>query len=150
MCVTNTLRGRARPVLFHQEKVYRVPSCTALNECTPPCCAAVCSISPSNNDLVQARSKVCPKRRIHVLPPGKTAKHHERQFVVHDYHDHSQDKVLNNRVGYSTSTLFPLKLHAVLEEVVCDGLGHIVSWAPHGRCFTVHMPKEFVEHILPK
>jgi hypothetical protein len=134
-------------VLFDQDEIYRVPSCAALNECTPPHCATV----PGDKKLVKFRSKVCPKRRYHTLPPGKTAKHHDRQFVVHDYHDHSQDEnddVMVDRGCYSpSSALFPLKLHAVLEEVAND---HIISWAPHGRCFTVHKPKEFVEQVLPK
>jgi hypothetical protein len=82
-----------------------------------------------------------------VLPPGKTAKNRDRQFVVNDYHDHSQDEddEVFDRGCYSpSSTLFPLKLHAVLEEVENDGLDHIISWAPHGRCFT---PKVSHGHI---
>jgi hypothetical protein len=140
MCVTNTVEGRARTVLFRQDEIYRVSSCAALNECT----------SASDKATVKACSKVCHKRRSHALPPGKTAKNHERQFVVHDYHDHSEDEAMNDRVSYATSTLFPFKLHAVLEEVANDGLGHIISWALHGRCFTVHKPKEFVNLVLPK
>jgi hypothetical protein len=103
MCVANTLRGRARPVLFDQDEIYRVPSCAALNECTPPHCATV----PGDKKLVKFRSKVCPKRRYHTLPPGKTAKHHDRQFVVHDYHDHSQDEnddVMVDRGCFSPSS----------------------------------------------
>lgn len=36
----------------------------------------------------------------------------------------------------------------MLETVDADGHSHIVSWQPHGRCFVVHKPKEFVE-LLP-
>jgi HSF-type DNA-binding len=149
MCVTNTVQGRARPVLFLQAEIYRPPSCTALNEYTPLPCATVRSTSPSDKEL----TKVYSKRRRHGLPPGKTAKNHERLFVIHDYHDHSQDEdsyAMNNLGASSANNLFPLRLHAVLEEVAHDGLDQIVSWAPHGRCFTVHMPKEFVEQVLPK
>jgi HSF-type DNA-binding len=151
MCVTNTARGRARPALFCQNEIYQIPSSTTLNECAPQFAAArprqLCEKVP----IPKVGTKVCSRRRFHSLRPGKTAKHHERQFVVHDYHDHSQDEddnVMSDRC--CASTLFPLKLHEVLEEVTRDGLGHIISWAPHGRCFTVHMPKEFVDQVLPK
>jgi hypothetical protein len=36
----------------------------------------------------------------------------------------------------------------MLETVAAAGNEHIVSWQPHGRCFVVHKPKEFVE-LLP-
>jgi hypothetical protein len=44
---------------------------------------------------------------------------------------------------------FPVKLHYMLSELEWDGLDHIVSWQPHGRCFVVHKQKEFVERIIP-
>ena len=44
---------------------------------------------------------------------------------------------------------FPVKLHHVLGELEKDGLSHIVSWQPHGRCFLVHKRKAFVKRILP-
>jgi HSF-type DNA-binding len=151
MCVTNSVRGRARPVRFRQNEIDRIPLWISLKDCTYSATAG--SSSPSDKELVKVRSRVYSKRHNHGLPPGQTAKHHERQFVIHDYHDHSQDKddqVMADR-GYSTtSSLFPVKLHAVLEEVANDGLGHIISWAPHGRCFSVHMPRQFVEQVLPK
>lgn len=73
-------------------------------------------------------------------------------IVQHNYHDHSHD----NRSGYQeehparggVTTPFPLKLHEMLQNVEADGYGHVVSWQPHGRCFVVHKPKEFVE-LLP-
>lgn len=46
-------------------------------------------------------------------------------------------------------TPFPWKLHDMLEKVDDDGYSHIVSWQPHGRCFAVHKPKEFVETVMP-
>lgn len=42
---------------------------------------------------------------------------------------------------------FPRKLHNLLEEHLHN---EIISWAPHGRCFTVHRPTEFVKSIAPK
>jgi len=44
-------------------------------------------------------------------------------------------------------TPFPWKLHDMLESVEEDGYAHIVSWQPHGRCFAVHKPKDFVELV---
>lgn len=44
-------------------------------------------------------------------------------------------------------TPFPWKLHDMLESVDEEGCAHIVSWQPHGRCFAVHKPREFVELI---
>jgi hypothetical protein len=38
----------------------------------------------------------------------------------------------------------------MLDRIEADGLGHVVSWQPHGRCFVVHKPKEFVNHVMPK
>ena len=37
----------------------------------------------------------------------------------------------------------------MLEEIERDGLGHIISWQSHGRCFVIRKPKEFVSHIMP-
>ncbi|KAL7576729.1 hypothetical protein ACA910_005648 [Epithemia clementina (nom. ined.)] len=45
---------------------------------------------------------------------------------------------------------FPWRLHECLEAVEHEGLDHIVSWAPHGRAFTVHHPEKFVELVLPR
>jgi len=73
--------------------------------------------------------------------------------VEHDYHDHALDvspdfhEDLPARGGVTTP--FPLKLHEMLDGVIAEGLEHVVSWQPHGRCFVVHKPKEFVE-LLPK
>jgi len=80
-------------------------------------------------------------------------KHQGSHIIVqHNYHDHSHD----SRSGYQeehparggVTTPFPLKLHEMLDSVDADGYSHIVSWQPHGRCFVVHKPKEFVE-LLP-
>jgi hypothetical protein len=82
-----------------------------------------------------------------------TSKQQSCHIVVqHNYHDHSND----NRSAYQeqhparggVTTPFPLKLHDMFENVDADGHSHIVSWQPHGRCFVVHKPKEFVK-LLP-
>jgi hypothetical protein len=37
----------------------------------------------------------------------------------------------------------------MLSKVDDEGLADIVSWQPHGRCFVVHKPKEFVSRVMP-
>jgi len=117
-----------------------------------------------------------PKRRRKPQKPGKTAKMNDRHFVVHNYHDHAYDRddgeqdyqdcesVAQHEEQHEmeetggggrrrrggVSVAFPVKLHTVLEQVEVDGLSHVISWQPHGRCFVVHKPKEFVDHVMPK
>jgi hypothetical protein len=45
---------------------------------------------------------------------------------------------------------FPGRLYKMLRCVEAEGMSHIVSWQPHGRCFVIHKPKEFVKDILHK
>jgi hypothetical protein len=101
-------------------------------------------------------TKPKPKRRRKPQKPGKTAKQNDRHFVVHNYHDHANDEdepdsekggEQRRRGGVTVS--FPLKLHTVLDQVETDGLAHVVSWQHHGRCFIIHKPKEFTDHIMP-
>ncbi len=82
-----------------------------------------------------------------------TTKHKGEHIIVqHDYHDHLYDRRTDYEEEHpargGVSTPFPLKLHEMLENVQSDGYEEIVSWQPHGRCFVVHKPKEFVE-LLP-
>ena len=37
----------------------------------------------------------------------------------------------------------------MLDKIEDDGHADIVSWQPHGRCFVVHKPREFVETLMP-
>ena len=46
--------------------------------------------------------------------------------------------------------VFPGRLNKMLRAAEAEGLSHIVSWQPHGRCFVVHKPIEFVRDILHK
>ena len=79
--------------------------------------------------------------------------HHTiHQVVFHDYHDHSNDIDDGSpdpiaRGGVTTP--FPIKLHQMLDDIERDGYGDVVAWQPHGRCFVVHKPKAFVNHIMP-
>jgi len=74
--------------------------------------------------------------------------------VQHHYHDHSTDptvdpSLIKHKAKGGVITPFPVKLHEMLDRIEADGLGHVVSWQPHGRCFVVHKPKEFVNHVMP-
>jgi hypothetical protein len=55
----------------------------------------------------------------------------------------------SSRKPCSTAQSFPMKLHSLLERVEVEGLSHIISWQPHGRCFCIHQTKEFAERVLP-
>jgi hypothetical protein len=85
-------------------------------------------------------------------PVNLTKKRNRHITVVHNYHDHSHD----NRADYQeehparggVTTPFPLKLHDMLVATAAEGMDDIVSWQPHGRCFLVHKPKEFINLLL--
>jgi hypothetical protein len=47
-----------------------------------------------------------------------------------------------------TGPYFPEKLHFLLSEMEKDGLQHIASWQPHGRCFIIRDEKLFKEKFL--
>lgn len=86
----------------------------------------------------------------------KQEESHEGHHIIvqHHYHDHAEDSPdLYNPQQHPARggvvTPFPLKLHAILTEIENEGLSHIVSWQPHGRCFAVHKPSEFTK-LLPK
>jgi hypothetical protein len=87
--------------------------------------------------------------------PGRTSKLNERHFVVHNYHDYALDgddpaKAPIRRRKGGVTVPFPIRLHQILAQVDQDGLAHIFSWQPHGRCFLIHKPKEFIDLIMPK
>ena len=45
---------------------------------------------------------------------------------------------------------FPIKLHKMLEGNGANGMEHIASWQPHGRCFVVHNQQDFVDLVMPQ
>jgi HSF-type DNA-binding len=76
--------------------------------------------------------------------------------VQHNYRDHANvtdnmsGLAVSNELAHSASDRnFPVKLYFMLNELESDGLSHIVSWQPHGRCFVVHKQEDFVKTILP-
>ena len=84
--------------------------------------------------------------------------------IEHHYVDHANDAAIpraenaavmsgHNAIAatyaHSSDRTFPVTLHFMLNELKSDGLDHIISWQPHGRCFVVHKQTQFVENILP-
>jgi hypothetical protein len=80
----------------------------------------------------------------------------EHRCAVDDRHDPANHNKLNGQIDtptcengrrFHSSSLFPTKLHAALLELEQKGQDHIASWAPHGRCFTIHKSQEFVDQV---
>lgn len=90
-----------------------------------------------------------------------TEKGHRRFHVQHNYHDFANvpcnPRELDaaavwaaekkNRGGISTP--FPFILFDMLQRMEQDGLGDVVSWQPHGRCFLVKQKERFVDEVMP-
>jgi hypothetical protein len=80
--------------------------------------------------------------------------HHPHIIVEHHYHDHAHEpyeiyQEEHHPARGGVTIPFPMKLHAMLDGVLREGLEEWCSWQPHGRAFVVHKPKEFVT-LLPK
>lgn len=71
--------------------------------------------------------------------------------VKHEYTDHgaATNNGMNTNPRGGVAVAFPIKLHEMLDKIEKDGHADVVSWQPHGRCFLVHKPKEFAEHVMP-
>ena len=159
MCVTNTTSRRAPTVSLFPANAVVTNSNTSSS--------SVSTAAPSDlskrlaaafpprvqNACPYVKPTVTKKRRRKPQQPGFTAKHNQRHFVVHNYRDHALERddgdETHIRKG-GVAVAFPLKLHAVLDQVEADGLGHVISWQPHGRCFVIHQPKVFVASVMPK
>ena len=77
----------------------------------------------------------------------------QQRKVEHNYQDNAdvtqKESEDANTAVHASDRNFPVKLHFMLNELEADGLSHIVSWQPHGRCFLVHKQEAFVKQILP-
>ena len=81
-----------------------------------------------------------------------------RSLFYRDYADISKEEASENvasgldgsAITRTASHHFPAKLHYLLSEMEKDGLDHIASWMPHGRCFLVHDINVFLFKILCK
>ena len=159
MCVTNTTQRR--PVTLSASHLTSKPSELSQRICSslflPP--AATTSTIPTIPVKHEDPDAKKSKRKRKPQKPGKTAKMNDRHFVVHNYHDHARDRDTEaqeqqqqqgKRRRGGVSVAFPMKLHAMLDQIEQDGLAHVISWQPHGRCFVVHKPKQFVDEVLQK
>lgn len=76
----------------------------------------------------------------------------KRHIVKHEYHDHafdeSPEKSKKPRRGPrgGVTTPFPVKLFNLLQKNMHED---VISWQPHGRCFLLRKPKEFVTDVMP-
>lgn len=113
--------------------------------------AAECSsVHPgSSADFPDGKSSTKAKRAC------KIQTKHQPIVAQHNYHDHAEDIEADLPVfelqtprGGATS-LFPIRLHKMLESVEGNGYQDVVSWQPHGRCFLIHNHEEFVK-LLPE
>jgi HSF-type DNA-binding len=52
-------------------------------------------------------------------------------------------------VGQRPTKKFPAQIFEMLDHAEKDGLSHIISWQPHGRCFVMHMPSE-IDDVLKR
>ena len=155
MCITSTARRRSLTLQVLPSHLLTTSS------------AAAGSYSKSSAELQSAASPetqltssaaALPKLK---APPTKKSKksahhllHHDGLVVQHHYHDHSADPIVDpssvkHKAKGGVIIPFPVKLHSMLDRIEEDGLAHVVSWQPHGRCFVVHKPKEFVNHVMP-
>jgi len=96
--------------------------------------------------------------------PALSSTEQQKHYVVHNYHDHSQDipfhllffndKTDSHDLCTDTSTnpkTFPMKLQELLDNAEAEGHEHIISsWQLHGRAFLLHKKKEFFEIVLPR
>jgi hypothetical protein len=94
---------------------------------------------------------------------SKTKRNHPHIITQHNYHDHANDPAAATICDSSssenlprahsparggTTIPFPVKLYNMLFQVDEEGLSHVISWQPHGRCFVVHDPATF-KQLLP-
>jgi hypothetical protein len=119
------------------------------------------SVSPDLDAVTSSSSSSSSSSSTPAAAKTKTKAQHQQQqqqqqhhiTVVHNYHDHANDNEADYQddrpVRGGVTTPFPLKLHDMLVATAAEGMDDIVSWQPHGRCFLVHKPKEFV-NLLPR
>lgn len=67
-----------------------------------------------------------------------------------EYHDYANMLPVQGGAvdGEKNGQNFPVRLHYMLNELEKEGNDDIASFAPHGRCFSVHKQDRFVNEIL--
>jgi hypothetical protein len=75
------------------------------------------------------------------------------------YHDHANDVEEESSLHGHLVELslyrpadqnFTARLHRLLSNADKEGISHIISWQPHGRCFLVHDKQQFEQHVMPR
>jgi hypothetical protein len=61
----------------------------------------------------------------------------------------NEDDECSEDLQQKSESVFPAKLHRMLENTEKDGLEPIVSWVQRGTAFKVHDTEEFVRRIMP-
>jgi hypothetical protein len=113
--------------------------------------------------VMDSTSKRRASRRRNSASSASSAKRN-RTYVEHNYTDHYNDPLYvpgeteeeevdaPKRRGPRGGVVvpFPERLYTMLKQADIEGFEDIVSFASHGRCFTVHQPKRFVDEVMPK
>jgi hypothetical protein len=123
-----------------------------------------CVDDPSTTSSYTKESPRTVKAECTLSWPTVHGKKQSHLLAQHDYHDHAADPIVHctvlSRPSSTTSKAkhpmpsrncttisFPLKLYNMIQKIEADGLAHVISWQPHGRCFQVHEPTKF-KHLL--
>lgn len=169
MCITSTARRRSLTLQVLPSHLLTTSTETASSSKVESSAAAAVTSTAGNSSRAEAEAPETRPTFSFLLPsssakPKKSKKsssptthllpHHDGLVVQHHYHDHSTDPVVDptlikHKAKGGVITPFPVKLHDMLDKIEADGLASVVSWQPHGRCFVVHKPKEFVNHVMP-
>jgi len=144
MCIAKTSRRRENIVLPTTAILAKVEPIlsSSPNECER---VLPTELVQSHLDLVHSNPELVQST---IDPPPKVVQHH--------YVDHAVEAPSVEDLEYKPISKggvispFPIKLYEMLENVSKDNFHRIVSWQPHGRCFLVHKPKDFVDFVLPK
>jgi len=153
MCVTSTARRRSLTLQVLPSHLLTTSSTAATSKTTAADLAAVSSAAEPETRATRQAAKA-KKSKKKSSPASHTLPHHDGLVVQHHYHDHAADPTIDpslvkHKAKGGVIMPFPVKLHDMLDQIEADGLAHVVSWQPHGRCFVVHKPKEFVNHVMP-
>lgn len=163
MCITSTARRRSLTLQVLPSHLLTTSSTAVTTKTTSEeLAAAAAEAAASESPETQSTSQdgMSKAKKAKKGPSAASASHHHHLphhdglVVQHHYHDHSSDPTVDpssikHKAKGGVITPFPVKLHSMLDRIDADGLAHVVSWQPHGRCFVVHKPKEFVDHVMP-
>lgn len=160
MCITSTARRRSLTLQVLPSHILTASAAKASSHGAVQSTGTGSSGSKNHYYLQQNhfQSMAAAASQSQQLQPPLPVHRHDpnhSHVVQHHYHDHSADPTVDpskikHKAKGGVITPFPVKLHEMLDRIEADGFAHVVSWQPHGRCFVVHKPKEFVNHVMPK